>query len=73
MQYFKLRLNVAAVVFVALICFICIHSQGEVSSILLGLLLTYSMGIQYNLTVLLNLHAQIEKLMVNAQRCMLLT
>lgn len=72
-QYFKLRLNVAAVCFVACICFICIHSQGQVSSILLGLLLTYSMGIQYNLTILINIHSFIEKLMVNAQRCMLLT
>jgi len=31
------------------------------------------MGIQYNLTVLLNIHAGLEKLMVNAQRCMLMT
>jgi len=56
-----------------MICGICIHSQGKISEIYLALLLTYSMGIQYNLTVLLNIHAFIEKLMVSAMRCIGLT
>jgi ATP-binding cassette subfamily C (CFTR/MRP) protein 1 len=72
-QYFKLRLNMSACSFVTLICFICIYEADYVSPILLGLLLTYSMGIQYNLTVLINIHAGIEKLMVNAERCMIMT
>lgn len=72
-QYFKLRLNIASQIFVAMICGICIHSQGSVNPILLGLLMTYSMGIQVNLTILLNIHSHIEKLMVCAERCMLMT
>jgi ATP-binding cassette subfamily C (CFTR/MRP) protein 1 len=35
--------------------------------------MTYSMGIQTNLTILLNIYSHIEKLMVSAQRCMLMT
>jgi hypothetical protein len=31
------------------------------------------MGIQSALTILLNIQAEIEKLMVNAERCMILT
>lgn len=72
-QYFKLRLNITATSFLALICAICIYSRDSTSPILLGLLLTYSMGIQNALTILLNIQAEIEKLMVNAQRCMIMT
>lgn len=47
-QYFKLRLNILATCFVAMICGICIYAghNHSVSPILLGLLMTYSMGIQ---------------------------
>jgi len=72
-QYFKLRLNTTATFFVAIICGICIYSRGDKNPILLGLLLTYSLGIQINLTVLLNIHATLERLMINASRCLTMT
>ena len=73
-QYFKLRLNTTATFFLAIICAICIYSrENNISPILLGLLLTYSLGIQTNLTILLNLHATLERLLINASRCMIMT
>jgi hypothetical protein len=72
-NFFRIRVNATATVFVALICAICILSRGTTSPVLLGLLLTYSMSIQYNLSVLLMVHMFIEKLIVSAERCMALT
>jgi len=75
-QYFKLRLNTTATFFVALICAICIisrDSMGKNGPILLGLLLTYSLGIQNNLTILLNITSTLERMMINASRCMVMT
>ena len=72
-QYFRIQVNATATVFVALICAICIISRDTTSPVLLGLLLTYSMSIQYNLSVLLMVHMFIEKLMVSADRCMQMT
>jgi hypothetical protein len=72
-QYFRIQVNATATIFVALICAICIISRDTTSPVLLGLLLTYSMSIQYNLSVLLMVHMYIEKLMVSADRCMQMT
>jgi len=63
-QYFKLRLNTLATFFLALICAICVYAQDTTSPILLGLLLTYSLGIQSNLTILLNITATLERMMI---------
>jgi ABC-type multidrug transport system fused ATPase/permease subunit len=70
-QYFKLRLNTTATFFVALICAICIISRdsptlGKNGPIWLGLLLTYSLGIQNNLTIMLNITSTLEAKMINA-------
>lgn len=72
-QYFKLRLNTTATFFLAIICAICIYSRETTSPILLGLLLTYSLGIQNNLTILLNITATIERQMISASRCLVMT
>lgn len=65
-------MNTTATFFLALICGICIYSRETTNHILLGLLLTYSLGIQINLTIMLNLSATIERQLIMASRCMIM-
>jgi ABC-type multidrug transport system fused ATPase/permease subunit len=73
LEYFRIRVDISATTFVAIICAICIISRENTDPVLLSLLLTYAMNIQNNLTYLLMNQMSIETLMVNAERCMQMT
>lgn len=68
--WFGVRVDMIAILLMASIVFICILSRESVDTVLLSLMITYGLNIQFALFNTLKCFMAVEVLMVNAERCM---